>query len=96
MVEKLTNYTSFPEYFYFKFIPDPELSGYGMIFPDPDPAKSSGSTFTTLFLSACTRTSGLIYYYDKALSVDTETGPGSDSKSGNNEDPCFPLLSRYH
>jgi hypothetical protein len=64
-----------------------------MVFPDLDPAKSSGSTFTIRFLRAYTFTSGIIYYYDKALSSDTETGPGSDSKLGDNEDPCFPLLS---
>jgi hypothetical protein len=29
--------------FYFKFISDPEMPGSGMIFPDPDPAKSFGS-----------------------------------------------------
>ncbi len=52
-VERLSNFISYLDQFYFKFVSNPELpgsgSGSGMIFPPyPDPAKSFGSDRTRI------------------------------------------------
>jgi hypothetical protein len=62
-VEKLLNFLNFSEYFYIKFISDPELPRHAMIFTDTDTLKVSdpqhcpagircGIVFLKIFLSS--------------------------------------------